>query len=400
MASQRPRFPPPPPWHAELATVGVTGTNGKTTTTTYVARALSHLSGPVPRVTTVGFYVGDEKLDEPPGFRGFLKTLALGHQRGARHAAIELSSEALANGFIRAWPCQVGVFTNLTRDHLDRHGSPEHYLASKAQLFAHLPLAGAAVLNGCDPASTLLAEIIPEGVRVLRYGISSRGTPALPLDLGAKSVAINWEGTRLELETSDAFDALPTTLELRALGQIFAENALAALAAATALGVPARVAADLIAQTPSPPGRFEVVRTNPHVVIDYAHTPDALTRTVSTANGLKRGSLTVVFGAGGERDHDKRPMMGSAASGADRVILTSDNPRSEDPAAIANAIATGLQDHPSVTVLLDRAEAIRSAIRESRPGDVVLVAGKGHETEQHTSGGVRPFSDRDVARSA
>lgn len=400
MANPRPKFPAPPPWHSELATVGVTGTNGKTTTTTYVARALSHLSGPIPRVTTVGFYVGDETLHEPPGFRAFLKTLALGHQRGARHAAIELSSEALANGFIRAWPCRVGVFTNLTRDHLDRHGSPEHYLASKAQLFAHLPPGGAAILNGCDPASRLLAEVIPTGVRVLHYGAPQRGNPVAPLALEAKAITVDWKGTLLDLESDGGFDDLPPTLRLLALGAVFAENALAAIAAAVASGVPARAAAELIAQTPPPPGRFEVLRTDPHVVIDYAHTPDALTRTLDTANQLKRGTLTVVFGAGGERDRDKRPMMGRAAKGADRVVLTSDNPRSEDPATIAAAIASGLEGHPDVSVVLDRAEAIQRAIRSSGPGDVVLVAGKGHETEQHTSDGVRHFSDRDVARDA
>ncbi len=146
------------------------------------------------------------------------------------------------------------------------------------------------------------------------------------------------------------------------------KNGLAALTAAIAAGVPAEAAAEAIAEAPPPPGRFEVVRTDPHVVIDYAHTPDALQRTLGAARKLTSGQLTVVFGAGGERDQEKRPMMGQAARLADRVVLTSDNPRSEDPALIAAAIRTGLDDHPHVEVVLDRAEAIRQAVRRATRG--------------------------------
>lgn len=400
MAIRRPKLPAPPAWHSKLATVGVTGTNGKTTTTTYVAAALSTLSAPVPRVTTVGFFVGDEQLPQGADYTAFLRALELGYQRGARHAAIELSSEALSAGFFRAWPCRVGVFTNLTRDHLDRHGSPEHYLASKAQLFAHLPPGGTAVLNGCDRASALLAEVIPAHARILYYGVPSRGAPIAELDLSAKAVHVSWSGTRVELQGSDLLGPLPAELEVQAIGDVFAENALAGMAAAIAMGVPATEAAVAISQATTPRGRFDLIRTDPHVVIDYAHTPDALQRTLEAARKLTAGRLTVVFGAGGERDQVKRPMMGQAARIADCVILTSDNPRCEDPAQIAYSIREGLAGHECVEVILERSEAIRRAVRNAGRRDVVIVAGKGHETEQQTREGVRRFSDHEVARHA
>jgi UDP-N-acetylmuramoyl-L-alanyl-D-glutamate--2,6-diaminopimelate ligase len=380
--------------------VGVTGTNGKTTTTSLVAAALSCLSAPIPRVTTIGFFVGEEKLELAGDYRGFLRTLKLGRERGARHAAIELTSQALGLGFFNAWPCKIGVFTNLTRDHVDQHGSPEHYLASKAQLFVNLPPGGSAILNGCDPASQLLAEVIPEGVRVLYYGARSRGEPLVPLDLEAEEVELSWQGTRAGLKGSARLGPIPQALELRAIGDVFVENGLAALCAAVAMGAPASAAAAAMAEAPAPSGRFEVVRREPYVVVDYAHTPDALRRTLGAARQLCRGRLAVVFGAGGDRDQPKRPMMGEAASGADQVWLTSDNPRSENPLSIAEAIRGGLADHPNVTIELDREVAITRAIRAAQAEDVVLIAGKGHEAEQDVAGTRRHFSDAEVARRA
>ncbi|AUX46422.1 hypothetical protein SOCE26_079280 [Sorangium cellulosum] len=395
--------PPPPsaPWASRLFTVGVTGTNGKTTTTTLVAAALARLGGPVARVTTLGSFLDDERLDVPFDHAGFVETMRRCLDRGGRRAAIELTSEALALGFARAWPCRVGVFTNLTRDHLDAHGSAEHYLASKAQLFVHLPEGGAAILNGCDPASSLLEEVVPGGVRVLRYGAPSRGEAHAPLDLRARRVDVGWDGTRVALEASARFGAAPPALSTRAIGDVFAEDALAAFAAAVASGVPPAEAAAAIAAAAPPPGRFEVVAERPRVVVDYAHTPDALARTLAAARRLAAGRrLTVVFGAGGDRDRDKRPLMGAAARAADRVVLTSDNPRGEDPAAIAAAIRAGLGDHGDVAVVLDRARAIEGAVTSAAEGEIVVIAGKGHEAEQVIAGERRRFSDREVARAA
>jgi UDP-N-acetylmuramoyl-L-alanyl-D-glutamate--2,6-diaminopimelate ligase len=390
--------PTPPPWAQDVTTVGVTGTNGKTTTTAWIAAALRCVAaGPVLRATTVGHFLGDEPLDVAPTYDGFKGAMRAMFDRGGRHAAIELTSEALAAGFARAWPCRVGVFTNLTHDHLDAHGSPEHYLASKAQLFVSLPAGGTAVLNAADPVFELLREVVPEGVRVCAYAAASRGATRGEPDVVARAVEVSWAGTRVVLDARDA--GMPREIRLRAIGEIFAENALAALLGAVAAGVAPTDAALAIAAAPPPPGRFEIVHERPWVVVDYAHSPDALARTVATARGLAgRARLTVVFGAGGKRDKDKRPPMGAAARAADRVVLTSDNPRDEDPADIARAIAQGLAGHAGVRTELDRRAAITAAVREARADDVVLVAGKGHETAQTIGAETSPFSDADVAR--
>ncbi|HSO38717.1 MAG TPA: UDP-N-acetylmuramyl-tripeptide synthetase [Labilithrix sp.] len=406
------RVPAPPSWHADLFSVGVTGTNGKTTTTAWIAAALrafarSRGQGPVLRATTVGFFLDDEEQHIASSYDGFLSAMKACVDRGGKLAAIELTSEALAQGFARAWPCQVGVFTNLTHDHLDAHGSPEHYLASKAQLFVSLPAGGVAVLNAGDPVHDLLREVMPEGVKVLSYAVPSRGAPQGEPDLVATRVEVSWSGTRITCAVRDEASGLPHEVHVKAIGEIYAENALAALLGAVAAGVPPALAASAIAEAAPPPGRFEVVHERPHVVVDYAHSPDALARTVQMARRLADGTsatvpgkLFVVFGAGGKRDKAKRGPMGEAARPADHVVLTTDNPRDEDPAVIARAIAEGLVGHASVRTELDRRRAIRMAIAEAGPNDVVLLAGKGHETEQQVGIEKRTFSDGDVAREA
>jgi UDP-N-acetylmuramoyl-L-alanyl-D-glutamate--2,6-diaminopimelate ligase len=391
-------IPAPPPWSRELFTVGVTGTNGKTSTTRWVAAALAKLARPVAQVTTVGAFLDDEPFATDKTWEGFLAAMREGHARGGRYASIELTSEALARGFVKAWPCTVGVFTNLTHDHLDAHGTPEHYLASKAQLFLHLPEGGTAVLNGCDEASELIAEVVPAHARVVRYGVASRGKARAPLDLEATSVEVGWDGTHIGIASS--LPGAPSTLRLGAIGSIYAENALGALGAALVAGVPGEAAAQALAEARPPPGRFEVVHERPWVVVDYAHTPDALRRTLRVARGLCKGKLTVVFGAGGDRDAKKRRPMGKAASVADRVILTSDNPRSEDPRDIAAAIRGGIKKGVAVDIEIDRAKAIARAVTEAGHDDVVVLAGKGHESEQIIGGETRPFDDADVARRA
>ncbi len=395
------RAPPPAPaWASQLLTVGVTGTNGKTTTTTLVAEALATLGRPVARVTTLGCYLDDERQDVPFDHAGFIATMRRCLDAGGRYAAIELTSEALANGFARAWPCQVAVFTNLTRDHLDAHGSMEHYLASKAQLFLQLPKGGAAILNACDEASPLLEEVVPAGVHVTRYGLLTRGQPTAPLDLRAHDVVLTPYGTSFKVARSEAFATFPSELSTRAVGQVFAENALAALAAAVAAGVPPDQAALAIAGAAPPAGRFQIVAERPYVVVDYAHTPDALARTLATAKELCRGRLGLVFGAGGNRDQKKRPLMGAAALLADRVVLTSDNPRDEDPAQIAAEVRQGLEDHADVVIELDRRRAIQDAVLGAEEHDWIVIAGKGHENEQLVRGVRTPFSDVEVAREA
>ena len=354
------------------------------------------------QTTTLGSFLDDAPFDTTRDFNGFLATMRAGLDAGGRFAAIEVTSEALARGFARAWPCQVGVFTNLTHDHLDAHGSPEHYLASKAQLFVGLPQGGCAVLNAADSASELLAEVIPAGVRVVRYAVPSRGEVTGEPELRAVEVEPTWDGTRVVIEGRGELASAPRELRIRAIGDVYAENALAALAAAMMAGVPGEEAVEALASAPVPSGRFEPVSIGaegPRVVVDYAHTPDALERTVAIARKLCRGSLVVVFGAGGDRDRDKRTPMGLAASAADHIVLTSDNPRSEDPARIAAQIREGIDARVAVSVELDRRAAIRAAILGADEKDVVLVAGKGHETDQTAAGRTVPFDDAAEARA-
>ncbi|MDB4938866.1 MAG: murE [Labilithrix sp.] len=402
------RVPDPPAWSKELFSVGITGTNGKTTTAAWVAASLRRLArragaGPVARATTVGFFLDDEPLETEKSYAGFVDAMQACFERGGRHAAIEMTSEALANGFARAWPCNVGVFTNLSHDHLDAHGSPEHYLASKAQLFVSLAPGGSAVLNAADPVFALLSEVIPAGVKVLSYAVPSRGAVAGTPDVVATAVDVSWSGTRLRCAVRDAASGLPSELRVRAIGEVYAENALAAFLGAVAAGVSPSDAAAALAEEPPPPGRFEVVNEKPYVVIDYAHSPDALARTVQTARKLADaagGEVFVVFGAGGNRDKAKRAPMGEAARPANHVILTTDNARDEDPAEIARAIAEGLRGHASVRTELDREKAIGLALKAARENDVVLIAGKGHETEQRIGSETRTFSDVEVAKRA
>lgn len=393
-------FPPPPPWSQHIVSLGVTGTNGKTTTTTYLARALETLHTPVLRVTTMGSFLGREKLSVEANYDGFLEAMKSALEAGAKYAALECTSEALAAGFAKAWPLSMGVFTNLTRDHLDSHGSAEHYLASKAQLFVHLPPAGAAIINGYDPASALLAEVIPHGVQLISYGVPSRwsGESTPTVDISASDIMVSYEGTVAKLRGVELFGEEERMLRLRAVGDVYVENALAALAAAVQMGVRVDDALSAIAQTPPVPGRFEVLGTGPRAVIDYGHSPDAIERTLRTARALCRGKLVIVFGAGGGRDKGKRGAMGAAARGADEIVLTSDNPRMEDPAAITRAIRQGIGAHRHVSIELDREIAIRRACENLAVDDVVVVAGRGPEAQQIWADGPRNLVDADVVR--
>lgn len=397
-ALPRMRPPAPPVWSDCLLTVGVTGTNGKTSTTGMVANALGCLQQPVARVTSIGAYVGNEHMNVPRSYAGLVETMRAVLQRGGRYAALELASWSLAQGFMQAWPCQVGVFTNLTPEHMDIHGSMENYLAAKTQLFINLPETGIAVLNGCDPASEIIAAVTPAGTRIIYYGAASRGRPRHALDIIADEVAVSWTGTSLRLSAAAGLGAVPVKLTLRAIGEIYAENALAALAAAIGAGVPAQQAADAIAATAPPPGRFEVLGQSPWIVLDYAHTPDAIRRTLSTARQLSRGCISIVFGAGGDRDRPKRKLMGQAAMAADRVFLTSDNPRNEDPLAIIEDIRLGLQGHRDISVNSDRRQAIIAALEAASGDDVVILAGRGPETHQCVREAWHPMCDADIVR--
>ncbi len=364
-----------------------------------IAALLAELAQPVARVTTVGCFLDGEQLDVPEHYAGFLETMRRGLAAGGKFAAVEFTSEALALGFAQAWPCRVATFTNLSLDHSDAHPSAEHYLASKAQLFMALRPGGCAVLNARDAAAALLEEVLPRGVEVVHYGVPSRGEPWAAAEISARSLQVSLAGTRADLEPSARFPDLPPVLTIRAVGEIFLENALAALASALVCGVPTAAAIATLARAEPPPGRFQLVHERPYVVIDYAHTPDALTRTLATARALCQGRVSVVFGAGGERDLVKRPLLGASASAADRVWLTSDNPRQENPSAIIEQVASGLSGHPSVKHEADRARAIECALRECEATDLLLIAGKGHEREQQVGNRRAPFSDEAIVRA-
>ncbi|NVB41049.1 UDP-N-acetylmuramyl-tripeptide synthetase [Pseudenhygromyxa sp. WMMC2535] len=403
-------YPRPPAWAHEIASVGVTGTKGKSSTTHFVAAALAadpRAEGPTARVTTVGAALlgprneAGEELEAPPAdHAAFLTFLARLHRAGGRRAAIEATSATLGLGFARAWPFRVGVFTNLGHDHLRTHGSVEHYLASKAQLFLALPPGGSAVLNAGDPNAALIAEVLPQGVRALWFAGPGRAEDRA-VDLRVRALSHDWSGLRVELEARGL--DLPPRLILRSLAAVQAENAAAALLAAVALGVPAACAAGAIATSTPPPGRFEPVpgpAGGPRVIVDYAHTPEALRAVLTSARALCKGRVCLVVGAGGDTDPSKRAPLARAASLADELVLTSDNPRNEDPKAIVDDLCRGLPSAHPRRVELDRERAIHDAIARSQPEDLVLIAGKGHERTQLIAGEVLPFCDREVAGRA
>jgi UDP-N-acetylmuramoyl-L-alanyl-D-glutamate--2,6-diaminopimelate ligase len=282
------------------------------------------------------------------------------------------------------------VFTNLTRDHLDEHGDLMSYGEAKRKLFA-IPGLEFAVLNADDAFAATIAAGLPAGCTLVRTSLRNSA-----LELHGRLERSGLDG--VELSVSGKFGSARFTSTL--IGAFNAENLLSALGALLAQGMTLQAACTALAAAKAAPGRMEVLGGGPRrpwVVIDYAHTPDALQRVLTTLESAASGELWCVFGCGGDRDRGKRPMMGAVAADlADRIVLTDDNPRSEDPARIVDDIRGGVGDHPLVSVIHDRRAAIATAVERARPGDVVLVAGKGHESEQLVGHERRDFSDRAV----
>lgn len=385
--------------HRALRTIAVTGTNGKTTTTSMIEAIVAASGEPSARLTTLGASVAGELVETESASDEFLLAVERAVQAGVRTFALEVTSKALAFGFAQRWPPNIAVFTNLSHDHLEAHGSAEAYLASKAQLFMVLGETGTAVLNRDDPASAMIDEVTPASVRRLGYSLRDRDA-----DLAALRVEARVDGTTLTLAPSPLANVLGDTLELRAPGDVHAQNALAAALATHAAGYNAESIRAGLASFLGVPGRFEIIARAPLVVVDYAHTPDGLEGTLQTARALTadHAALVCVFGCGGGRDRAKRPAMGEiAARLADRVIVTTDNPRFEDAGAIAASIVDGARQGSGTTeVVLDRRDAITLAISEASDRDVVVIAGKGHEAVQEIAGVARPFSDAAVVRDA
>jgi UDP-N-acetylmuramoyl-L-alanyl-D-glutamate--2,6-diaminopimelate ligase len=382
------------PWE-EMLLVGVTGTNGKTTSVAILRHVLG-AQGPAGSVGTLG--VVDVEGNTLPGTQGLTTPDAVEAARwlralsdgGARATAMEVSSHALDQGRLAAVRFDGAMFTNLSRDHLDYHGSLEAYRAAKLRLLDLVAPGGVVVVNADDPA---WANVEKPGTRRVSFGFGAGS------EVRAENVRADGPSTRWTLVVPG--DSAEVDLPL--LGGYNTSNALGAAAVLWALGWSAAAVAERLASLPQVPGRLERVPAAegaPLVVIDYAHTPDALERALEALRERTAGRLIAVFGAGGDRDRGKRPEMGRvAAARADFSVLTSDNPRGEDAAAIVAEIESGMGDAPRRT-LLDRAEAIRHAVAAARPGDVVLLAGKGHENYQIWGNEVRPFDERSIALEA
>lgn len=385
----------------DLTLVGITGTNGKTTTS-YLVEALLQARGYRTGVIgTIQYVLGDERRpagQTTPEALELASMLARMREHGVRGVAMEVSSHALALARVDELTFDVAMFTNLTQDHLDFHGTFEAYRAAKRHLFELLASSPkprpTAVVNADDPAGPEMTRGLP--VTVLTFGLGER------VDVRALSHESTLAGIRLTADTPRGRIELTSPL----IGEHNVMNLLGAVAAGIALGLPDEAIARALAAVGAVPGRFEQVRAGQPflVVVDYAHTPDALERVLATARKLTPGRLGVVFGCGGDRDRGKRPLMGEiAARLADRLWVTSDNPRSEPPTAIIDEIVRGVRrvtgGEARWVADADRRAAIASALGWAERDDTVVIAGKGHETYQIVGADVLPFDDRDVARA-
>ncbi|HEX6694826.1 MAG TPA: UDP-N-acetylmuramoyl-L-alanyl-D-glutamate--2,6-diaminopimelate ligase [Longimicrobiales bacterium] len=373
----------------QLTLAGVTGTNGKTTTVWILRHLMS--SRTAASLGTLGVILengvvlpGSEKLTTP-GPVELVRTLRLLVDRGVTAVAMEVSSHALDQGRVSTLRFDAAVFTNLTRDHLDYHGTLEAYLAAKRSLVELLRPNGCAVTNADDSAWEGLGAKAP---RALTFGLDAGA------DVRCENLSLGSFGARFTMRTSDS----ATSVQLPLLGDFNVHNALGAATACIAIGFAPSDVARSLSTVPQVPGRLERIATTPCPVLrDYAHTPDALERALSTLRPLTEGRLIVVFGAGGDRDRGKRPQMGAAAQqGADVAIVTSDNPRTEDPNVIIDDITAGMK-HGYVRIA-DRRDAIAHAISIAQQEDVILLAGKGHENYQIVGTTKLPFDERVVVR--
>jgi UDP-N-acetylmuramoyl-L-alanyl-D-glutamate--2,6-diaminopimelate ligase len=400
---------------AELRLVGITGTNGKTTTAFLVRSLLEHAGIRCGLLGTVKSVIAGEDrpvvrtTPEAIDLQGDLRAMV---DAGEGACAMEVSSHALALGRADGLRFAAAIFTNLTQDHLDFHGDMEDYFQAKRRLF--LSGGGVPVINVADPYGQRLAAELPGAVT---FAVEGEGVAEAPAHYRATALRCGQRGSCFVLQGPEGTRELTTPL----VGRFNVSNALGALAAAHALGAGLDSIADALAAGVSVPGRLEPVEQGQDftVLVDYAHTPDSLERVLGAARELLRrpagadspdsggGRVLCVFGAGGDRDRGKRPLMGGAvARAADVLIVTSDNPRSEDPASIIAGVLSGVsaaaraEDH-DVHVIEDRAQAIGRAIELARAGDVLVIAGKGHEQGQELAGGrVIPFDDAAVARDA
>ena len=378
-----------------LRLVGVTGTNGKTTTTYLIDAALRAAGHTVGLIGTVQYRIGTRLVEatrttpESSDLQSLFRQMA---DEGCTDAVMEVSSHSLELKRVHGCRFQVAVFTNLTRDHLDFHGDMERYFAAKERLFdTYLREDGHAVINADDDRAPALAAA--SRGKVWTYGLER------PADVSATGISLSLKGTRFRARTPRGEFDVETPL----IGRFNVENFLAGLTAALALGVEPAVALRGLLTMTGVPGRLERVNAGQDfaVIVDYAHTDDALKNLLETVRELKPRRLITVFGCGGDRDRTKRPLMGAVAARlSDVVVVTSDNPRSEPPEAIIDEIQRGMNGsrRGERHAIVDRREAIARALEMAEPGDAVVIAGKGHETYQVLRDRTVPFDDRQVAR--
>ncbi|HHH45043.1 MAG TPA: UDP-N-acetylmuramoyl-L-alanyl-D-glutamate--2,6-diaminopimelate ligase [Gammaproteobacteria bacterium] len=380
----------------DLHVIGVTGTDGKTSVSHFIAQALSTEQRPCGLLGTLGYGVYGA-LQTPthttPDAVRLHAEFAQLRDRGVRQVAMEVSSHALHQRRTAGVDFDTAILTHLSRDHLDYHGSIEAYAEAKRRLFASEGL-DCAVLNVADGFGRGLAAELKHRLRVIAWQAAPGGAArSYPDWIELQQVRALEKGIALELDSSQG----PARFECALLGAFNAENLLAALGALLASGLALQAAVERLARVTTVPGRMELFARAgaPRVVVDYAHTPHALETALQALRPHCKGELVCVFGAGGDRDPGKRPQMGTLAERyADRVILTSDNPRSEDPGHILDQILQGFEQPQRAVRISDRAAAIAAAIREAAPDDLVLVAGKGHEDYQQTGTQRLAFSDR------
>jgi UDP-N-acetylmuramoyl-L-alanyl-D-glutamate--2,6-diaminopimelate ligase len=373
-----------------LRLVGVTGTNGKTTTVGMLRHLLDEPRSRCASIGTLGVLIGSAGTELPggnglttPGPVELQRVLAELRLQRVGTVAMETSSHALHQRRVKGLRFQAGVFTNLTRDHLDYHVTMDAYLAAKALLVGALDATGVAIVNADDPAWTAL----PTAPHTVRFGLGGDA------EVRAEEMRFTGRGSRWTLVTPGERHEVVLPL----IGDFNVANAVAAGATAWALGTPAAEVARRLGTMPQVPGRLEIINESPTVLRDYAHTPDALERALAAVRPFTAGRLIVVFGCGGDRDRGKRPEMGRIAQmRADLAIVTSDNPRTEDPERILDDVEAGMQGpHERIE---DRRAAIARALRLAAEGDVILLAGKGHETYQIRGTVKYPFDERAIVR--
>lgn len=374
---------------ASIRLAGVTGTNGKSTTVSIARVILDRTIGRAASLGTLGALVGRDGRTVPGGdglttpgpieLQRLLRTLA---DEGVQCLALEVSSHSLAQRRVEGLVFEVAAFTTFTRDHLDYHGTMEEYFAAKASLVEQLAPSGTLVINSDDSAWLSLTN----AKRVITFGVNPTAK------VRAESVRLNARGSEWTLRIADK----RAPVRLPFIGDVNVSNALAAAAIAHAMGAGTEEIAAALTAAPQVPGRLEVLAESPLVLRDYAHTPDALERALTAVRQITTGRVIVVFGCGGDRDRGKRPLMGAiAARAGDKVIVTSDNPRTEDPSLIIDEIVARLPASKYERVE-DRREAIERALEVAEPEDAVLVAGKGHEAYQVRGTTRYPFDEKEI----